>query len=448
MNGNWASLYMTKKLGASTTLASLALTTFWGAVTAGRILFAAIEKWFPERRTCQVLPFVVAIAFFAVSLLPTSHPYLGIVAFALAGLGCSALLPLTMSFAEEELTTITASVAGGLIAFYQIGYGIAAFGVGPLQSRAGLELNTIYGGTAIVALVMSALSFVVVRSGRRRAVRSGITVTQSTIPTSTINDRGGNVMSLKGKVAIVTGGNSGIGLSIVLELAKQGANIVIDYVSHPEATEALEKQVAALGDQVIGVKADVSKVAELQSLIDAAVKTFGRLDIMVNNAGVETRTSVLDTTEEQYEKVLSINLKSAFFGTQLAAKQMIKQGGGGRIINITSVHEDWPMPGNTAYCLSKGGMRMLTRTAGVELAPHNILVVGVGPGAVATPINLSTMKDPALMKKLDTAIPLGRMAQPEEIGSVVAFLAGDGARYITATTIFADGGIMHSSPGL
>jgi glucose 1-dehydrogenase len=255
-------------------------------------------------------------------------------------------------------------------------------------------------------------------------------------------------MSLKGKVAIVTGGNSGIGLSVVMELAKQGANIVIDYVCHPEATEALERQVATLGDQAIGVKADVSKVPELQGLIDAAVKNFGRVDIMVNNAGVETRTSVLDTTEEQYEKVLAINLKSAFFGTQLAARQMIKQGDGGRIINITSVHEDWPMPGNTAYCLSKGGMRMLTRTAGVELAPHNILVVGVGPGAVATPINLSTMKDPALMKKLDSAIPLGRMARPEEIGTVVAFLAGEGASYVTATTIFADGGIMQSSPGL
>ena len=255
-------------------------------------------------------------------------------------------------------------------------------------------------------------------------------------------------MSINGKVAIVTGGNSGIGLSIVLELAKQGANIVIDYVADPEATEALEQRVAALGDHVIGVKADVSKIAELQSLFDAAVKKFGRVDIMVNNAGVETRTSVLDTTEEQYEKVLAVNLKSAFFGTQLAAKQMIKQGDGGRIINITSVHVDWPMPGNTAYSLSKGGMRMLTRTAGVELAPHNILVVGVGPGAVATPINLSTMKDPQLMKKLNAAIPLGRMAQPEEIGSVVAFLAGDGAGYITATTIFADGGIMHSSPGL
>ena len=105
------------------------------------------------------------------------------------------------------------------------------------------------------------------------------------------------------------------------------------------------------------------------------------------------------------------------------------------------------MPGNTAYCLSKGGMRMLTRTAGIELAPHNILVVGVGPGAVATPINLSTMKDPALLKKLDDAIPLGRMAKPEEIASVVAFLAGEGASYMTATTIFTDGGIMHSSPG-
>jgi glucose 1-dehydrogenase len=255
-------------------------------------------------------------------------------------------------------------------------------------------------------------------------------------------------MSLKGKVAIVTGGNSGIGMAIVLALAEQGANIVIDYVTHPEATEALEKQVTALGDQVIGVDADVSKVADLQKLIKAAVQSCGRVDIMVNNAGVETRTSILDTTEQQYDKVLAINLKSAFFGTQLAAQQMVKQGGGGRIINISSVHEDWPMPGNTAYCLSKGGMRMLTRTAGVELAPHNVLVVGVGPGAVATPINLSTMKDPALMKKLDNAIPIGRMAKPEEIASVVAFLAGDGASYMTATTVFTDGGIMHSSPGL
>lgn len=255
-------------------------------------------------------------------------------------------------------------------------------------------------------------------------------------------------MNLEGKVAIVTGGNSGIGKSIVLALAKQGANIVIDYLSNPEATDELEKEVANLGDQAIGIQSDVSKLDQLDKLINGAVEKFGRLDIMVNNAGVETRTSILDTTEEQYEKVLEINLKSAFFGTQFAAKQMIKQGGGGRIINITSVHEDWPMPGNIAYCLSKGGMRMLTRTAAIELARHNILIAGVGPGAVATPINLSTMQDPELMKKLDSAIPMGRMAKPEEIANVVAFLASDAASYVTATTIFADGGMMLQSPGL
>ena len=136
-------------------------------------------------------------------------------------------------------------------------------------------------------------------------------------------------MTLKGKVAIVTGGNSGIGKAIVLALAGAGANIVIDYVANEAATEELERQVAALGDQAIGVQADVSKVSDLQMLVDQTVKEMGRLDIMVNNAGIETRTSVLDTTEAQYEKVMEINLKSAFFGTQLAAKQMIAQGGGG-----------------------------------------------------------------------------------------------------------------------
>jgi len=255
-------------------------------------------------------------------------------------------------------------------------------------------------------------------------------------------------MSFKNKVAVVTGGNSGIGQAIVLELARQGASIVIDYIVRPEATAALEQQITALGDRSIGVEADVSKLADLQKLVDAAVARFGRIDIMVNNAGVETRTSVLDTTEDQYDRVMAINLKSAFFGTQIAARQMIQQGRGGRIINLTSVHEDWPMPGNTAYCLAKGGMRMLTRTAGLELARHNILVVGVGPGAVATPINRATMDDPARLARLDAAIPLGRMANPEEIAGVVAFLAGEGASYLTATTIFADGGIMHGSVGL
>jgi glucose 1-dehydrogenase len=255
-------------------------------------------------------------------------------------------------------------------------------------------------------------------------------------------------MSLTNKVAIVTGGNSGIGKAIALALAAQNARIVIDYVCDPDATDALEAQIGKLGTKAIGVEADVSKIADLERLVADTVNAFGRVDVMVNNAGVETRTSVLDTTEAEYEKVLDVNLKSAFFGTQIAAKQMIAQGGGGRIINITSVHEDWPMPGNTAYCLSKGGMRMLTRTAGVELGPHGITVVGVGPGAVETPINTATMADPAAMKVLDAAIPIGRMAKSEEIGGVVAFLASDAASYITGTTVFVDGGIMQSSPGL
>src|SRR5271156_5221949 len=255
-------------------------------------------------------------------------------------------------------------------------------------------------------------------------------------------------MSLKNKVAVVTGGNSGIGKAIALELARQGANIVINYRSRPEDTAELERQITAIGSQAIGIQADVSKVAELDRLIQTSVARLGRIDIMVNNAGIESRTSLLDTTEQQYDCVLDINLKSAFFATQLAARQMIKQGGGGRIINITSVHEDWPMPGNTPYCLSKGGMRMLTRTAGLELAPHNICVVGVGPGAVDTPINAQTVADPAALALLNKSIPLGRLAEPEEIASVVAFLAGPGASYIAATTIFADGGIMQSSPGL
>lgn len=254
--------------------------------------------------------------------------------------------------------------------------------------------------------------------------------------------------SLAGKVAIVTGGNSGIGKAIVLELAREGASVVIDYVAQPEATADLVKEVTALGARALGVKADVSQVAGLEQLVAATVREYGRLDIMVNNAGIEYRASVLDITEAHYDRVMAINLKGAFFGTQLAARQMISQGGGGHIINISSVHEDWPMPGNTAYCVSKGGMRMLTRTAGLELAPHGIRVVGVGPGAVATPINDSTMDNPALLTKLDQAIPLGRMAEPAEIGRLVAFLAGADASYLTATTVFADGGLMHTSPGL
>jgi MFS family permease len=165
MSGNWAALYLKNNFHASASLSSLALTIFWSTVTAGRILFAVIEKWLPEEIVCRILPLVVTAALIASACAPKTNPLLGVLTFALAGLGCSALLPLTISFGQKELTAIAASVAGGLIAFYQIGYGIAAFGVGPLQS-AGFDLHVIFGGTAVVALALSVLSFVVTRKPR------------------------------------------------------------------------------------------------------------------------------------------------------------------------------------------------------------------------------------------------------------------------------------------
>ncbi|MCI0388855.1 MAG: MFS transporter [Acidobacteria bacterium] len=165
MNGNWATLYMSRSLGATVAVASFALMAFWGMVTAGRLSFAAIAKRFPSNRTYRLLPFVIALAFAVIAYLPAGSSFLGILAFGLTGLGCSALLPLTISFGQEEMSTIAASIPGGLIAFYQMGYGIAAFGVGPLEEYAGLSLKALFGIAAVVALILASLSFVVTRHG-------------------------------------------------------------------------------------------------------------------------------------------------------------------------------------------------------------------------------------------------------------------------------------------
>jgi glucose 1-dehydrogenase len=255
-------------------------------------------------------------------------------------------------------------------------------------------------------------------------------------------------MLLEGKTIIVTGGNSGIGEAIVVAAAREGANIVIDYVAHPEETTSVIDKIEKAGGKAVGVEADVSKAADLHTMVQTAVDSFGKLDVIVNNAGIETRTDILETTEEDFEKVMAVNLKSAFFGTQFAAKQFIEQKTPGLIINISSVHEDWPMPGNIAYCVSKGGTRMLTRTAGVELGKHGIRVVNVAPGAVDTPINASTVADPDKLKELQDSIPIGRLAEPEDIAEMVVFLASGKSSYMTATTVFIDGGIMQGSVGL
>jgi glucose 1-dehydrogenase len=255
-------------------------------------------------------------------------------------------------------------------------------------------------------------------------------------------------MSLENKVAIVTGSDSGIGRAIATELARQGAAVTINFHKNADAADEVKADIEKAGGRAHVVQADVSSVGDIQKLIDETIKAFGRLDIMVNNAGMETRTSTIDTTEKQFDMVIAVDLKSAFFGVQLAAKQFIAQGGGGRIVNISSIHEDWPMPGNSPYCAAKGGVRMLTRTAGVELAPHNITVVGVAPGAVWTPIDEVTLSDPKEKARLEAAIPIGRVAQPQEIANVVAFLASDAASYGTAATYTVDGGMMQASVGL
>lgn len=255
-------------------------------------------------------------------------------------------------------------------------------------------------------------------------------------------------VDLSGKSVVVTGGNSGIGAAIVRCVAAAGASVVIDYVARPEDTADLVKEIAAAGGRAVGVEADASSPADIDKLIHTAVDEFGRLDAFVNNAGIEKRHSLLEVTEEAFEQVMAVDLKSAVFGTQRAAKQFIKQGSGGVVVNVSSVHEDWPMPGNLSYCVAKGGMRMLTRTAGVELGPQKVRVVNVAPGAVNTPINEQTMKDDALRQKLENSIPLRTVAEPSQIGDVVAFVISDAGSYLTATTVFVDGGIMHGSAGL
>jgi glucose 1-dehydrogenase len=255
-------------------------------------------------------------------------------------------------------------------------------------------------------------------------------------------------MLLEGKSIVVTGGNTGIGKAIVLAAAAEGANVVVDYIMHPEYTAEVIAAAERTGGCAVGVEADVSRTEDLHRLIQTAVGNFGRLDVLISNAGIENRTSLLETSEADFDMVLAVNLKGAFFGAQFAARQFVAQHSGGLILTISSTHEDSPMPGNIAYCVSKGGVKMLARTAGVELGSLGIRFVNIAPGAVSTPINAVTLADPELLKRLDETIPLGRIAQPSEIADIVVFLASDKAGYVNATTVTVDGGLSQWSTGL
>jgi glucose 1-dehydrogenase len=255
-------------------------------------------------------------------------------------------------------------------------------------------------------------------------------------------------MRLADKVAIVTGGDTGIGKAISLELAREGAHVMIDYFGDAAPANALIEQIENFGGKAAAFVADVSKPDDVDTLIAQTVRHFGGVDILVNNAGIEQKHPFLETPFEVYAKTIDINLTGVWLCSQSAAKQMVKQKRGGRIINISSVHEDLTMPTNAPYCASKGGVRMLMRTIALELAPFDITVNDVCPGAVDTPMDAALKKDKHHYEALLSEIPLHRMAKPEEIAELCIFLASDAASYITASSYVIDGGMMHKSGSL
>lgn len=252
-------------------------------------------------------------------------------------------------------------------------------------------------------------------------------------------------MNLQGKVALVTGSSQGIGQVVATHLAQAGADIVIDYRSHPDGAKETLAKVEAAGQQGHIVQADLSVISDVRKLVSEGVQHFGKLDILVNNAGIDGRNADFwDITEADYDKVLNVNLKGAFFTTQAFVQHLIETKRTGKIINISSDHEEMAFPHFTSYCVSKGGVKMMMRNLAVELGPLGITINNIAPGAIETPINTNLLNDPVKLEALKRNIPLGRLGTPEDIAPVVVFLASSNADYITGATFVVDGGLMRN----
>ena len=244
-------------------------------------------------------------------------------------------------------------------------------------------------------------------------------------------------MDLKGKVALVTGAASGIGLAVARNLAGAGATVAINHLGGGAHAAALAGSLPG----AIAIEADVSRRADVDAMMARVVTELGGLDILVNNAGISDDSPFLGTAEEAWDRVIAINLKGPFLCAQAAARAMIPRGGGA-IVNVSSIHEDVPMPYGAAYSASKGGLRMLMRTLALELAPHGIRVNNVAPGAISTPMNDALLHDPDRMRVLQSVVPLARIGTAEEVARVVGFLASDAASYVTGATYGVDGGLI------
>jgi len=246
---------------------------------------------------------------------------------------------------------------------------------------------------------------------------------------------------LEAKVSVVTGGDQGIGRGIAIRLAQDGSDIALCYRKNLEGAQEVVSQIQQLGRKATATQADVSQVADGQRFISQAVASFGRMDVLVNNAGLEKHTDFWDVTEADYDTVLSVNLKGVFFITQAAVRYWKENQRPGKIINVSSVHEELPFPHFSSYCASKGGVKMLTRTLAVELAPLGITINSIAPGAIATPINTKLLQDPVKLKALLNNNPLGRLGKPEDVAGLASFLASSDADYVTGSTYFVDGGL-------
>jgi len=246
---------------------------------------------------------------------------------------------------------------------------------------------------------------------------------------------------LQGKSVAITGGSQGIGLAIAQRFAQEGADISFCYRSNKPGADAVVEDIQKLGRKVLGIQCDVGIVADGQKFIADTVGQLGRIDVLVNNAGLERNADFWNVSEADYDAVLGVNLKGLFFITQAFVKHRMAAKAGGKIINISSVHEELPFPHFATYCASKGGVKMLTRNLSIELAPLGITINSIAPGAIETPINTKLLNDPAKLSALLENIPLKRLGKPEDVASMAVFLASDESSYATGTTFFLDGGL-------
>ncbi len=247
-------------------------------------------------------------------------------------------------------------------------------------------------------------------------------------------------MELDGKVAIVTGAGTGIGHAIADRFGRDGASVCVNYYGNAERAEELAAKISKSCRRSIAVEADVSNSAEVDAMVSRVEKELGRIDVLVNNAGVESPAPFLEITEKSWDWMLNVDLKGAFLCAQACGRVMKDRSG--CIVNISSIHEDRTFPGFTPYCAAKGGMRMMMRNAALELAGYKIRVNNIAPGAIATPINEKTLHDPQEMAELRRIIPLGGMGTPDDVAEVALFLASDRSRYVTGSTYYVDGGMV------